>query len=198
MVWIKAIAVAFILVWGQAAAFAQEANAGRTQVGSGTAQAYQTSINSDQYVLGPGDTVKVRVFQEPDLTDDYAVGPNGEISVPLAGRVKASGLTTAELAVAISDALAQGYLDSANVSVEIMEFRPFYIFGEVTTPGDYPYAAGMNIIKAIATAGGYTYRAKKSIVYIQRGGVGEEVKEKVKSTTVVLPGDVVRVPERFF
>ncbi|MEM6416008.1 MAG: polysaccharide biosynthesis/export family protein [Pseudomonadota bacterium] len=164
------------------------------------AQANAASVGADLegYLLGPGDSVRVRVFQEPDLSDEYSVGPNGEIAMPLAGRIQAAGGTTSELAKRISRALAEGYLDDANVAVEIVGFRPFYIFGEVETPGDYPYAAGMNIIKAIATAGGYTYRAKKSVVYIQRGGVGDEEKAKVSAQTKILPGDVVRIPERFF
>ena len=151
-----------------------------------------------EYRLGPGDTVSVKVFQEADLTGEYFVGPNGEISMPLAGSIQVAGLTTTELAAAVADRLSNGYIDDANVVAEIAKFRPYYIFGEVEDAGEYPYSAGLTISRAVATAGGYTYRAKKSFVYIQRAGSDKEEKVKVTFSSRIYPGDVVRVPERFF
>jgi polysaccharide export outer membrane protein len=93
--------------------------------------------------------------------------------------------------------LQEGYLTSPKVSVEVLNYRPFYIYGEVGTPGQYPYRSGMTALNAIAVAGGYTYRANQDRLYITRGE-GNEVEYPASQAVKVLPGDVVRVPERFF
>lgn len=150
------------------------------------------------YALGAGDSVRITVYQEPELTGVYAVGPDGAISMPLLGTVDAAGRTTSELARVIADRLSDGFLQGANVAAEIAAFRPYYIYGEVENAGEYPYAAGMNVLRAVAAAGGYTYRAKKSHVFILRPGEPEELKVRVGREAIVMPGDVIRVPERFF
>lgn len=195
--WAQSAMIALGMLAGfTAAAFAQSAD----EETVATAGADQPRVEDfvDEYELGPGDTVTVIVYQEPELSGEFAIGPNGVIALPLAGRIKATGLTTEQLADAITTRLADGYLEDANVVAEIAEFRPYFILGEVETPGKYPFTAGMTLAKAVATAGGFTYRAKKNTVYIQRAGTDEEVKVKVKSTLRIYPGDVVRIPERFF
>ena len=113
------------------------------------------------------------------------------------GQVQAAGLTLDEFEAEVRGKLKQGYLTNPKVSVEVLNYRPFYIIGEVDKPGQYPYTNGMNVINAVAVAGGFTYRAKQDEVYITRDGA----KEKAYTTDQaikVLPGDIVRIPERFF
>jgi polysaccharide export outer membrane protein len=154
-----------------------------------------TSASTDtQYRLGPGDKLSIKVLGAEDLSGDYTIGDNGTIATPLIGEVKAAGLTRAELEKAIADKLAQGYIKNPRVSVAIATYRPFYIFGEVTKPGEYPYASGMKVLNAIATAGGFTYRAQQGYVVVSRNGQ----EWRASPSSPLLPDDIVRVPERFF
>ncbi|MEG6508906.1 polysaccharide biosynthesis/export family protein [Methyloligella sp. 2.7D] len=147
--------------------------------------------------FAPGDKVKVVVYGEDSLTGDYLVDGGGSITLPLAGSVRASGLTKAQLERAISSKL-RSYLRNPQVTVEGTNFRPFYVLGEVQKPGEYEYRSGLNILSAIAIAGGSTYRASKSKVYIQRSGKSKMETFSLSPDVKVGPGDVVRVPERFF
>ncbi len=151
-----------------------------------------------EYRLGPADKVRVIVFGEPDLSGEFAVNARGQVSLPLLGEVDAAGLSVDELRNQIAGGLSEGYVVGARVAAEVIEFRPYYILGEVDTPGEYPYSSGMSVIKAVAAAGGFTYRANKSAVFIKRANSEEEVKYKLSPQLVVLPGDVVRIGERFF
>jgi protein involved in polysaccharide export with SLBB domain len=153
-----------------------------------------SKTDDTNYRLGPGDKVHVAVVGAEDLTGDYAVGDNGTIGLALIGDVKAAGLTRAQLERDLEKKLAEGYLKNPRVSVSILNYRPFYILGEVKTPGTYPYASGMRVTSAIATAGGYTYRANENYVVISRHGVDR----KALPDTAIEPDDVIRVPERFF
>lgn len=150
------------------------------------------------YVLGVGDKVHVIVYGETDLTGDYDVGSTGDLHLPLIGTIKASGLTLAQLESEIQTKLSSGYLKNPRVSAEVTNYRPFYIIGEVNKPGEYPYVNGMNVLTAVALAGGYTYRADDSSVYIRRKGVNKEISEPADQTTKIEPGDIIRVTERFF
>ena len=150
------------------------------------------------YRLGPADKVRLIVFGEPDLSGEFAVNARGQLSLPLLGEVDANGLSVEELRNNITVGLSEGYIVGARVAAEVVEFRPYYILGEVDEPGEYPYSSGMSVIKAVAAAGGFTYRANKSTVYIKRATSDEEIKYKMSAQLVVLPGDVVRVGERFF
>jgi protein involved in polysaccharide export with SLBB domain len=150
------------------------------------------------YRLGPGDRVKVTVYGHEDLSGEFDVDSLGNISLPLIQDVAGSGLTVEEIEAAITDKLQPDYLKHPKVSVDVLTYRPFYIIGEVKTPGSYPYVSGMTIINAVALAGGYTYRARSKAILITRPE-GEEQKEiKAQSDTPVMPGDVIEVPERFF
>lgn len=149
------------------------------------------------YQLGSGDRLRVIVFGEPDLSGEFDVGGSGVVALPLIGQVRANGLTLSNFEDAVEAKLRDGYLTSPRVSVEVLNYRPFYIYGEVSEPGQYPYTSGMTVLNAVAVAGGYTYRANQGKVYITRGE-GDEVEYPASQAVRVLPGDVLRVPERFF
>jgi polysaccharide export outer membrane protein len=153
--------------------------------------------SSLDYSLGSGDKLRIIVFGEDDLSGEFDVTGSGKVSLPLIGQVQASGMTLDEFEGEIRDKLKQGYLTNPKVSVEVLNYRPFYIIGEVDKPGQYPYTSGMNVINAVAVAGGFTYRAKQDEVYITRDS-DEEKAYAADQTVKVLPGDIVRIPERFF
>lgn len=150
------------------------------------------------YKLGTGDKVRVIVFGEDDLGGEFVVDGNGYIRLPLVGQVKAAGRGVHEFEVDAEAALKQGFLKDPRVSVEVLNYRPFYIIGEVNKPGEYPYVNEMNILNAVALAGGYTFRAKDTYVYIRHANSTDEVAVPADQTTKVQPGDIVRVAERFF
>jgi protein involved in polysaccharide export with SLBB domain len=156
-----------------------------------------TATDTD-YRLGSGDKVRVTVYGEPDLSGEFFVTGSGLVSLPLVGEVKAAGLKVGEFQEAVQKALSDGYLKEPRVSAEVLGFRPFYILGEVTKPGTYPYTSGLTVLNAVATAGGYTYRADKKQVFIKRDGATTEVKTVLSPSTTVAPGDTIRIGERFF
>lgn len=149
------------------------------------------------YRLGSGDKLRVIVFGEDDLSGEFDVTGAGKVSLPLIGQVQAAGMTLDEFEAEVRSKLEQGYLTNPKVSVEVLNYRPFYIIGEVDKPGQYPYTNGMNVINAVAVAGGFTYRAKQDEVYITRDGEKEKA-YSADQAVKVLPGDIVRIPERFF
>ena len=103
-----------------------------------------------------------------------------------------------ELEEIITDKLSPDYLKEPRVSAEVQNYRPFYIIGEVSEPGSYPYVNGMTVINAVAVAGGFTYRARKGRIRIARESGDVTTELEVSNDTVVMPGDVIEVPERFF
>jgi polysaccharide export outer membrane protein len=113
-----------------------------------------------EYRLGPGDKLHVSVFNREELTGDFTVGTQGRISYPLVGEMEVSGRTVPEFTTQLTEQLRNGYVRDPIVSVEVAQYRPFYILGEVNRPGAYPYSPGMTVMGAVATAGGLTYRAK--------------------------------------
>jgi polysaccharide export outer membrane protein len=153
------------------------------------------SANPDGYQLGVGDQLRVTVFRHEPLSGEFTVGAGGMVALPLVGAVFADGLTARELEIAIEDQLReQDYLLDPDVSIQLLTHRPFYVVGEVAEPGVYEYVAGMTLANAVALAGGYTYRADRSSVAIVHGDCVRDV----TAVASVLPGDIVRVPERFF
>lgn len=150
-----------------------------------------------EYQLGPGDQLRITVFNEADLTGNYIVGSQGTISYPLVGDVQAAGLTILEFTERLRSAL-QEFIRQPNVSVEVANYRPFFILGEVQRPGTYPYSANLTVLNAVATAGGFTYRANRGRVYIRHANEGEEHVYPLTIATPVLPGDTVRIGERLF
>ena len=108
------------------------------------------------YVLGPNDRVRLKVYGEPDISGEYEIDNTGQVSVPLAGHIRAAGLTTKELERAIAAALAKGIVRDPRVNVEVALYRPYYILGEVKKSGEYPYRLGLTVMDAVASAGGFT------------------------------------------
>jgi protein involved in polysaccharide export with SLBB domain len=156
------------------------------------------TTQSNEIKLEAGDKVRVTVFGEDKLSGDYQVNTAGYVALPLAGSVKVSGMTGPELERALEQKFKGSYLRNPRVTVEVLTFRPFYVLGEVQKPGEYPFRTGLNVLSAIAIAGGGTYRANSSKVMIQRSG-SNEIREFPQSPSVpVMPGDLIRVPERYF
>lgn len=150
------------------------------------------------YRLGPGDKVHVTVYGEGDLSGDFEVSGSGRIAFPLIGDVTAAGLTAPGLGAKLTTKLAAGYLLHPRVSVEVVTYRPFYIIGQVNKPGSYPYTDGMTAVNAIALAGGFTAHAAESDVYIRHEGQAKEIEMPANASTLIKPGDVVRVSESGF
>jgi polysaccharide export outer membrane protein len=150
------------------------------------------------YTLDSGDKLRVMVFGQDGLTNSYAVDAAGSITMPLIGAVPARGRTTAELSGAIAGRLRDGYLREPHVAVEVEAYRPFFILGEVTYPGQYPYVANMTVETAVAIAGGYSPRAFRKSVDLSRPTVQGPVRYKAPVTAQVRPGDTVVVAERWF
>jgi protein involved in polysaccharide export with SLBB domain len=151
------------------------------------------------YRLGPGDKVRVTVFGEDKLSGEFIVANNGDVAMPLVGDIKAGGLTPVTLQGAIQEKLAaSGMVREPKVSADVVSYRPFYILGEVSKPGQYPYAIGLTVTKAVATAGGFTYRANDRQVYITKEGTSQEVPLNLTAASWIGPGDTIRVAERHF
>ena len=156
------------------------------------------SQTNTAYTLGTGDELRINVFGQPELSGQFVIDGTGAISLPLIGQVAATGSSSQELETTIANKLSDGFLLEPRVSVEVTNYRPFYILGEVGRPGEYPFNSGLTVLNAVAAAGGFTYRANKKIVYIKSVGADQEVKYELNTNTVVKPGDTLRVSERIF
>lgn len=153
----------------------------------------------DGYQIGAGDKLRITVFDEPTLTNDYVVNESGAVAFPLIDDVVANRLTTAQLASTIAERLKNGgYVLTPKVAVEITEHRPFYILGEVTKPGEYPYRGEMTLSQAVATAGGYTARANTRTIKLQRQSASQPVRVKLDGPLKIAPGDTIIIQEAFF
>ena len=150
------------------------------------------------YALRPNDQLRIRVYNEPELSGEYQVDGGGFVSVPLAGQVKAAGLTAGPLERAITSKLVKGLIRDPRVAVQILNYGPFYVHGEVKRAGEYPYRPGQTLSDAIASAGGFTYRANENKVYVRRAGANIEDAYPADVPVPIYPGDNIRVPERFF
>lgn len=150
---------------------------------------------ASEYHLGPGDKVNVKVFGDETLSGQHQVDGSGAFAFPLIGTVNAGGMSSAQLEETLESRLKE-YMRDPDVSVEILDYRPFYIVGEVRQPGSYPYVDGMTVINAVAIAGGFTYRAREREFYIRRSESPSRL--DAGQATPVRPGDVIVVRERFF
>lgn len=151
------------------------------------------------YRLEPGNIVRVTVFNESNLSGDFQVDPAGNVGLPLIGNVPAAGISADTLAERIGATLQRGgFLREPRVNVEVVTYRPFYVLGEVRNPGEFPYVQGMTVLSAIAKAGGYDFRARQGEVALVRieGGVQKEY--RATEQTPILPGDIIRVVQRYF
>lgn len=169
-----------------------------TTTPAGAPDASASPAYDGDYRLGPADQLRVTVFGHDDLSNQYTVASNGTISFPLIGDVDAAGLTVAEFQRLTEQRLSEGYLKSPRVTAEIMTFRPFYILGEVSRAGEYPYTNRLTVLNAIATAGGFSHRANRKVIAIKGFNDTEERRVELTPTTYVQPGDTIRVLERFF
>lgn len=150
----------------------------------------------EEYLLGPGDRVRVIVFGEPDLSGELEVDGTGTIAMPLIGTVGVGGGSPRNAERKITTMLQDGYLVNPRVSIEVLTYRPFTIIGEVQRPGEYAYSAGLTVMGAVGKASGFTFRADEQDITITRASGGGA--QPAEPTTIVQPGDVVRVNERFF
>lgn len=158
-------------------------------------QADQDALN---YRLAKGDKIHIDVFNEANLSGDYTVAANGQITLPLAGPVTAAGKTIPQLQQSVVQTLEKGYVQDPNVTISSLELRPFYILGQVTKPGRYSFEPNLTVMNAVATAQGFTYRADTSDVYIRHAREASEQEYALNSTLMVQPGDTIRVAERYF
>lgn len=156
------------------------------------------AADAADYVLGHGDRIRITVFGHEDLTGEFLLSETDTVSLPLVGVLDFNGATLGEARQIVVDALKPDYLIDPRVSVEVLEYRPFYIIGEVNNPGAYPYVNGMTVIEAVALGGGYTYRARRNRVLVIRAVDETRAEREIDANEKVLPGDVVRVPERLF
>lgn len=155
--------------------------------------------SAGQYQLGPGDQVRLIVFGAEQLSGQFRVDDHGTLALPLLGNVEARGLSPAQLASRLARALDRGqYVRNPSVSVEIVSYRPIYVLGEVARPGQYPYQPGMTMLTAVAVAGGFTYRAIEDEAADIRTIDGVAREGRIEPSTLLAPGDVVKVFERHF
>ncbi len=152
----------------------------------------------DVYILGPGDKIRITVFGNEDVSGDVEIDPSGQVSLPLIQKVPAAGKSVAQLQDDIFARLSPDFIKSPKITIEILTYRPFYIYGEVQRPGSYPYAAGMTVVNAVAVAGGFTYRADKDDIVISRGTGDGRKTFRADRTDTVKPGDVLEIKERYF
>lgn len=153
---------------------------------------------STPYALDSGDQLRIVIFGQEDLSGEYAVDGSGFISIPLMEPVQTRGLSTQQLETELVAILAQTLLRNPNVSVEILNYRPFFILGEVNRPGQFPFVSGMTVQTAVAIAGGFTFRANESNALITRKRNESIVELRVPANHSVLPGDTILIEERFF
>ena len=153
-------------------------------------------VRSDEanYRLSPGDAVRIDVFDVQALSGDFRIDEAGHIVVPLIGSVTASNLTPAELASALTTRFTATYLKDPNVTVRLLEYRHVFVLGEVQRPGDYPYAIGTTVLNAIASAGGFSYRADRADIVVTRAGQRYQAPLSAR----IQPGDMIEIGERFF
>lgn len=176
------IATAFLHAFAMASAFGQTAN------------------TVPKYQLGSGDRLSIVFFGKHvgDLSGEYEIDGAGLIPMPLVGSVRVQGMTVAEAEAAIKASYKPDYVKEPRISIQVLNYRPFYIMGQVNSPGSYPYVNGITVLEAVVIAGGFTKRAKESQMQIIRGTDRARAKQEATPETVILPGDVIEVPQRYF
>jgi polysaccharide export outer membrane protein len=196
-IWLSAV---LILAWPANAAWAQDSWApDRSSDGPSLRPAYDDpKPGVPDYALGTGDKVRIIVYGEDDLGGTFQVDTKGYVQLPLVGQVAAAGATPHELMARIATALGDGYVNNPRVSVEVVQYRPFYVIGEISKPGQYDYVNDMSVPNAIALAGGYTVKAVTSWVYLRHQNQTAELRVPADETTRVHPGDVLRIPDTAF
>ena len=155
--------------------------------------------NDTSYRLGPEDNLNIIVYGEDSLSGEYTVSDTGNLDLPLIGNITVMGCNIDEAEAKIREKYAAGYLVNPSISTEIKSYKPFYITGEVQRPGHFDYVTDMTIIKAVALAGGFTYRAdKKNVEVLKNHYSTGPIYKSSKVEDPVHPGDVIIIKERFF
>jgi len=154
--------------------------------------------NPGRYLISIGDKLKITVFGEQNLSGQIEVNSLGNVPMPLIGDVAARGKSIRSFGRAIERKLARGFLKHPKVSVEVLNYRPFFVHGEVRSGGQFKFKNGLRMRDAIAIAGGYSYRADKSYALLIREGTKAEIRVLLPTDMIVMPGDNIRIPERFF
>lgn len=142
--------------------------------------------------------IQIQVRGEEELSLQVRIEESGSFAYPFLGQIQAVGSTAKEIENTISNGLSGDYLIAPDVLVYVVEYRPFFIRGEVTKPGSYPFVPGLTVQKAISIAGGFTDYASKNRIYIQRENVMQDNRQKAGLDTVIFPGDTVTIEEGFF
>jgi polysaccharide export outer membrane protein len=150
------------------------------------------------YTLDAGDKLRISVFGQDGISGSYMVDAGGNVNLPLAGAIPARGFSTDQLARMIGERLKQGYVREPHVTVSVETYRPFFIMGEVTTPGQYAYVPNMTAENAIAIAGGFGPRAQKQTIELTRNASGQRFTQQVPLNYPMQPGDTIVVKERWF
>lgn len=150
------------------------------------------------YRLGSGDKIEIKVFNQEELTGEYTVDGQGKISMPLIGTIKLENMTLQELEGHLKNKLSPDYLLNPRITIQILNYRPYYIMGEVNAPASYPYVNGITYLNAVAIAGGFTYRAKESYVFVVHANNPKKEEIQINIEEYVRPGDIIRVDERLF
>ena len=150
------------------------------------------------YTLDEGDRISIQVFDEPDLTMESTLGASGIINYSYLGDLQVAGKTSQQVERQITEELQNGYLVNPSVNVTILTYRPFFINGEVRSPGSYPYQPGLTLDKAIALAGGLTDRASRRKMFIIKAANNSQEEQKASMQTKVAPGDIISIKEGFF
>lgn len=157
------------------------------------------SAKETPYRLGIDEQLRIITFGQEQLTGQFLINDRGEVAIPLLGAIRAEGLTTAELEQSIEQRLIEKKVFSKpSVSVEIVTYRPVYVLGEVTKPGEYPYKPNSTVLSMIARAGGYTYRAQTQYSSIVRSDGSRPVEGQVSRNESVRPGDIINVFDRYY
>src|SRR5688500_18437344 len=156
------------------------------------------AAQASAFHLSPGDKLRISTYGEPSVSGEFAISAAGTSSFPLIGTVEAAGRDAQAVQQAITTALADGFVNDPKVTVEVANFRPVYILGEVNKPGEYPFALGLTVRGAVAKADGFTYRANEKRVFIKRAGEAEEKAYRLTADVPVQPGDTIRIGERYF
>jgi polysaccharide export outer membrane protein len=154
---------------------------------------------TSSYVLAPGDRLKINVFNEPDLTGEFQIDDKGNIAFPLIGEITAGGLALDDFRTSLVEHLRNGYVRQPRVTVDIVNYQPINIIGEVRNAGQYPYRPGVSAQDVAAIAGGYTYRANQHKIYVTRGQAQKPITVELdEGHFLILPGDTIKIPERYF
>ncbi len=167
------------------------------QAAPAAARAADAAAPTD-YRLGAGDRLKIVVFGHQDVSGEFVVDGSGNLALPLVGQFRAGALTVPELQEALAATLNEKYIVDPRISIEVLNYRPFFILGEVNKPGSYPYVAGIDVLQAVALGGGFTRRARTSEVRIVRDTKEGRTVITARPEDTVLPGDTIEVGRRLF